>query len=91
LKITPFKNHGIKDSPLTIEMLLDQIIDLNIIQIAAIPMILSVVAEWVLTIIQKKNCYNSSVTISYTFMGLVNVGISALLKIGIFGVILFFN
>jgi hypothetical protein len=43
-----------KESPLTIEMLLDQIIDLNIIQIAAIPMILLVVAlEWVLTIIQK--------------------------------------
>jgi hypothetical protein len=39
-----------KESPLTIEMLLDQIIDLNIIQIAAIPMILLVVAEWVLTI-----------------------------------------
>jgi hypothetical protein len=31
-------------SPLTIEMLLDQIIDLNIIQIAAIPMILLVVS-----------------------------------------------
>jgi hypothetical protein len=43
-----------KESPLTIEMLLDQIIDLNIIQIAAIPMILLVVLEWVLTIIQKK-------------------------------------
>jgi hypothetical protein len=43
-----------KESPLTIEMLLDQIIDLNIIQIAAIPMILLVVAEWVLTIIQKR-------------------------------------
>jgi hypothetical protein len=42
-----------KESPLTIEMLLDQI-DLNIIQIAAIPMILLVVLEWVLTIIQKK-------------------------------------
>jgi hypothetical protein len=43
-----------KESPLTIEMLLDQIIDLNIIQIA-IPMILLVVLEWVLTIIQKKD------------------------------------
>jgi hypothetical protein len=43
-----------KESPLNIEMLLDQIIDLNIIQIAAIPMILLVVVEWVLTIIQKK-------------------------------------
>ncbi|MFT7352522.1 MAG: hypothetical protein ACI9XR_002309 [Flavobacterium sp.] len=44
-----------KESPLNIEMLLDQIIDLNIIQIAAIPMILLVVVGWVLTIIQKKN------------------------------------
>jgi hypothetical protein len=62
-----------KESPLTIEMLLDQIIDLNIIQIAAIPMILLVVAEWVLTIIQKKDYYNSLDTISATFIGLVNV------------------
>jgi hypothetical protein len=54
LKITPFKFYKMKESPLTIEMLLDQIIDLNIIQIAAIPMILLVVLEWVLTIIQKK-------------------------------------
>jgi sterol desaturase/sphingolipid hydroxylase (fatty acid hydroxylase superfamily) len=79
-----------KENPLTIEMLLDQIIDLNIIQIAAIPMILLVVAEWVLTIIQKKDYYNSLDTLSATFIGLVNVGISALLKIGIFGIILFF-
>jgi sterol desaturase/sphingolipid hydroxylase (fatty acid hydroxylase superfamily) len=79
-----------KESPLTIEMLLDQIIDLNIIQIAAIPMILLVVVEWVLTIIQKKDYYNSLDTLSATFIGLVNVGISALLKIGIFGIILFF-
>jgi hypothetical protein len=42
----------------TIEMLLDQIIGLNIIQIAAIPMILLVVAEWVLTIIQKKKTHS---------------------------------
>jgi hypothetical protein len=54
-------------------MLLDQIIDLNIIQIAY-SMILLVVAEWVLTIIQKKDYYNSLDTISATFMGLVNVG-----------------
>jgi hypothetical protein len=48
-------------------------------------MILLVVAEWVLTIIQKKDYYNSLDTISATFIGLVNVGISALLKIGFFG------
>jgi sterol desaturase/sphingolipid hydroxylase (fatty acid hydroxylase superfamily) len=38
----------------------------------------------------KKKYYNSLNTISATFIGLVNVGISALLKIGIFGIILFF-
>jgi hypothetical protein len=35
VKITPFKKTNMKDDPLTIEMLLDQIMDLNI-QIAAI-------------------------------------------------------
>lgn len=79
-----------KESPLTIEMLLDQLIGLEIIQYAAIPMILLVILEWVLTIIQKKEYYNSLDTISATFIGVVNVGISALLKIGIFGIILFF-
>jgi hypothetical protein len=69
-------------------MLLDQIIDLNIIQIAAIPMILLVVAEWVLTLFKKD--YNSLDTISATFIGLVNVGISALLKIGFWIYIIFF-
>jgi hypothetical protein len=52
-------------------------------------MILLVVAEWVLHY-SKKDYYNSLDTISATFIGLVNVGISALLKIGFFGVILFF-
>jgi sterol desaturase/sphingolipid hydroxylase (fatty acid hydroxylase superfamily) len=79
-----------KESPLTIEMLLDQLIGLDIIQFAAIPMILLVILEWVLTIVQKKEYYNSLDTISATFIGVVNVGISALLKIGIFGIILFF-
>jgi len=73
-----------------IEMLLDQIIGLNFIQIAAIPLILLVVLGWFFTIIQKKDYYNSLDTLSDTFKGLVNVGISALLKIGILGVILFF-
>jgi sterol desaturase/sphingolipid hydroxylase (fatty acid hydroxylase superfamily) len=79
-----------RENPITVEMLLDQIIGLNFIQIAAIPLILLVVLEWVFTIIQKKDYYNSLDTLSATFIGLVNVGLSALLKIGIFGVILFF-
>jgi sterol desaturase/sphingolipid hydroxylase (fatty acid hydroxylase superfamily) len=79
-----------KENPLSMEMLLDQVIGLNIIQIAAIPMILLVILEWILTIVQKKDYYNSLDTISATFIGIVNVAISALLKIGIFGIILFF-
>jgi hypothetical protein len=42
-----------KENPLTMEMLLDQLA-LNIIQLAAIPLILLVITEWILTIIQKK-------------------------------------
>ena len=79
-----------KENPLTMEMLLDQLIGLDIIQYAAIPLILLVILEWILTIVQKKDYYNSLDTLSATFIGLVNVGISAFLKIGIFGVILFF-
>ena len=75
---------------LTMEMLLAQLVDLNIIQLAAIPMILLVVLEWILTIIQKKDYYDSLDTISATFIGLVNVSISALIKVGIYGLILFF-
>lgn len=78
------------ENTLTMEMLLDRLIGLDIIQFAAIPMILLVILEWVLTIVQKKEYYNSLDTISATFIGIVNVGISALLKIGIFGIILFF-
>ncbi|QJP35474.1 sterol desaturase family protein [Nonlabens sp. Ci31] len=79
-----------KENPLTMEMLLDQLVGLEIIQVAAIPMILLVLLEWLLTIIQKKDYYNGLDTLSATCIGLVNVGISALLKIGIFGIFLFF-
>jgi hypothetical protein len=48
-----------KENPLTMEILLDQLAGLNIIQIAAIPMILLVIAEWILTIVKKKDYYNS--------------------------------
>jgi len=79
-----------KENPLTMDMLLEQLVDLNIIQLAAIPMILLVILEWILTIKQKKEYYDSLDTISATFIGLVNVGLSAILKLGIYGIILFF-
>lgn len=71
-------------------MLIEQVSEYNIIQIAAIPMILLVVLEWVITIAKKKDYYDSLDTISATFIGLVNVGLSALFKVGTFGLILFF-
>jgi hypothetical protein len=43
-----------KENPLTMEMLLQQLVGLNIIQVAAIPMILLVLLEWALTIVKKK-------------------------------------
>jgi antibiotic biosynthesis monooxygenase (ABM) superfamily enzyme len=43
-----------KENPLTMEMLLQQLVGLNIIQVAAIPMISLVLLEWVLTIVKKK-------------------------------------
>jgi sterol desaturase/sphingolipid hydroxylase (fatty acid hydroxylase superfamily) len=71
-------------------MLIEQVSEYNIIQIAAIPMILLVILEWVITIAKKKDYYDGLDTISATVIGLVNVGISALLKVGTFGLILFF-
>jgi sterol desaturase/sphingolipid hydroxylase (fatty acid hydroxylase superfamily) len=79
-----------KENNLTMEMLLDQLVGLDIIRLAAIPMILLVIMEWILTIVQKKDYYNSLDTVSATAIGIVNIGISALLKIGIFATILFF-
>ncbi len=79
-----------KKTPLTLETLLEQLIDLNIIELAAIPMISLVVLEWFFTWRQKKKYYDGLDTISATFIGLVNVGISALLKLWIYGLILFF-
>jgi hypothetical protein len=78
-----------KENPLTMEMLLDQLTGLNIIQIA-IPLILLVILEWILTIVQKKGYYNSRHHIRYIYR-VVNVGISALLKIGILESYYFFT
>jgi hypothetical protein len=77
-----------KENPLTMEMLLDQLIGLDIIQYA-VPMILLVVLEWILTIVQKKDYYNSLDTVS-TFIGIVNV-VSLLFKKGFFELCFFYN
>lgn len=79
-----------RKTPISVEMLIEQVSEYNIIQIAAIPMILLVILEWVITIAKKKDYYDGLDTISATVIGLVNVGISALLKVGTFGLILFF-
>ena len=75
---------------LTMQMLLDQLMNLNFIELAAIPMILLVLLEWVLTIYRKKEYYDGLDTISATFIGIINVVISAVLKLGIYGIMLFF-
>jgi hypothetical protein len=56
-----------KENPLTMEMLLDQLAGLNIIQLAAIPLILLVITEWILTIIQKRLLRQFRHHISYVY------------------------
>jgi hypothetical protein len=77
-----------KENPLTMEMLLDQLAGLNIIQLAAIPLILLVNNGFYH---YSKKDYDSLDTISATFIGLVNVAISAVLKIGILNYTVFYN
>ena len=79
-----------RENPISVDMLIEQVSDYNIIQLAAIPMILLVVLEWIISIAKKKDYYDSLDTISATVIGLVNVGLSALLKVVTFGIILFF-
>ena len=75
---------------MTFEMLVGKLADYQYIQFAAIPMISLVVLEWILTFIQKKDYYDGFDTITATFIGLVNVAMSAALKVFTFGLILFF-
>ncbi|NND94408.1 MAG: sterol desaturase family protein [Flavobacteriales bacterium] len=79
-----------RENPVSFEMLESQLEGLNIVAAAAIPMISLVVLEWILTYFQKKDYYDTKDTISATFIGLVNVAMSAALKFATFGVILFF-
>ena len=79
-----------RENPVSFEMLADQLADLKLIQAAAIPMILLVLAEWILTYFKKKDYYDGKDTIAATVIGLVNVAQSAALKFATFGIILFF-
>ncbi|MCB9425614.1 MAG: sterol desaturase family protein [Flavobacteriales bacterium] len=63
----------------------------DLIQASAVTMILLVAAEWFYTFIKGKEHYDGKDTIAATVIGLVNVGISALIQVGVFGVILTFT
>jgi hypothetical protein len=72
------------------EMLLDQLAGLNIIQLAAIPN--STCYNGMDSYhYSKKDYYDSLDTISATFIGLVNVAISAVLKIEFLNYTVFYN
>ncbi len=62
----------------------------NIIIYAAPVMFTLVALEWYLSYRQKKDYYDSKDTFAATAIGLVNVAISAAIKIATFGLILFF-
>ncbi len=79
-----------RENPVTFDMLIEQLDGLNIIPAMAIPMILLVVLEWVISARQKKGYYDGKDTVSSTVIGLVNVAISAFLKLAMFTLILFF-
>ncbi|RZS95482.1 sterol desaturase family protein [Cecembia calidifontis] len=75
------------------KLTLDQVLSLdlpNIIFFAAPIMIGLVVLEWYLSYKEKKDFYDGKDTVAATVIGLVNVAMSAGLKVVTFGVILFF-
>lgn len=62
----------------------------NIILWAAPVMFLLVFLEWGLSIYHNKDAYDSRDSLAAAVIGLVNVGISALIKVATFGAVLFF-
>ncbi|WP_040670197.1 sterol desaturase family protein [Nitritalea halalkaliphila] len=62
----------------------------NIILYAAPVMFVLVAAEWILSARQNRHYYDGKDTLAATFIGLVNVGMSAAIKVLTFGIILFF-
>ena len=79
-----------REFPVSYEMLLSEISELNIVGSMAIPMIVLVLLEWAFTWYKKLDYYDGLDTLSSTVIGLINVGLSALIKIFMFGLILFF-
>lgn len=74
---------------LTFEQILS--LDLPNIILYAAPIMIGLVAlEWYLSYRHKKDYYDSKDTIAATVIGLVNVAMSAGLKVATFGIILFF-
>ncbi|MTI23143.1 sterol desaturase family protein [Fulvivirga sp. RKSG066] len=74
---------------LTVEQVLNMDLP-NIILYAAPIMFILVAAEWYFSYREKKSYYDAKDTFAATTIGLVNVGISAAIKIVTFGIILFF-
>ncbi len=74
---------------LTIEQVFDMNLP-NIILYAAPVMFILVAAEWIISYRQNRDLYNRKDTLAATTIGLVNVGLSAMLKVATFGIILFF-
>lgn len=75
------------------KLTLDQVLSLdlpNIILFAAPIMIGLVALEWFLSYKEKKDYYDGKDTVAATVIGLVNVAMSAGLKVLTFGIILFF-
>jgi len=74
---------------LTIEQVLNM--DLPNIILYTAPIMIGLVAiEWFLSYRHKKDFYDSKDTLAATFIGLVNVGMSAAIKVVTFGIILYF-
>jgi sterol desaturase/sphingolipid hydroxylase (fatty acid hydroxylase superfamily) len=74
---------------LTIEQVLSM--DLPNIIVYAAPIMIGLVAlEWFLSYRQKKDYYDSKDTLAATVIGLVNVAMSAAIKVVTFGIILYF-
>jgi len=74
---------------LTVEQVLNMDLP-NIILYAAPVMFILVALEWFFSFREKKGYYDAKDTAAATTIGLVNVGISAAIKIVTFGIILFF-
>ncbi len=71
----------------------EQIVNLdlpNLIIIATPIMIFLVALEWLFSYKDKKDYYDGKDTLTATFIGLVNAGMSAAIKVVTFGIILFF-